>query len=76
MNPYTKAAQFLIRLIGLGFLIIGAILLAGNLMLQFSDRPVDGHFTGEIVLLLIGLFILITSTRFAKWITRNLDDDE
>lgn len=76
MNPYTKAAQLLIRLIGLGFLIVGATLLGGNLMLHFSGRPVDGHLTGEIVLLLIGLFILIISTRLAKWITRSLDDDE
>lgn len=78
MNPYTKAAQFLIRLVGFGFLIVSIVLLSGNLVLMLADRPTDtsGALALEAMPFLIGAVVLWKSTTLARSLTRDLGEDE
>lgn len=78
MNPYTKAAQFVIRMIGLGGIIISAILLIGNLMLHLSNRPTEPRATLflEAVPFLVGVVVLCYSTHLARRFTRDLSDED
>ncbi len=78
MNPYTKAAQFVIRLVGVGFAIVSLALLSGNAVLMLASRPTDapGALVLEGIPFLIGAVVLWKSTALAKALTRDLGEDE
>ena len=76
MNPYTKAASVVIRLIGFGFVAVGLLLLAGDLFLVFVRHEPGRHWMLglEGLLLLIGGFVLWKSTDFAKRLTQDFEE--
>ncbi len=76
MNPYFKAALFLIRLIAAGFAIFGITLLCGDLFLLLSHKPISGRGTLalKVLPLLIGLLLFVKSYALAKHLTRDFDE--
>lgn len=77
MNPYTKAAQFVIRLAGFGVVAVSVILLLGNVVLILSDRPPERALvvTLESFCFAFGCVILWKSTSLAERLTGELDDN-
>ncbi len=75
MNPYFKAALFLIRLIAAGFVIFGFTLLCSDLFLMLSHKPVSGPGTLALKALpiLIGLVLFLKSYALAKHLTKDFD---
>jgi hypothetical protein len=76
MNPYFRAALFLIRLIAAGFGIFGITLLCSDLFLLLSHKPISGPGTLALKLLplLIGLALFVKSHSFAKRLTRDFEE--
>jgi hypothetical protein len=77
MNPYTRAAQFVIRLVGFGFVIVSVILLSSDLLLALSGRATGRPATLvlEAIPFLVGSAIIWKSTAMAARLTRDLDDE-
>jgi hypothetical protein len=76
MNPYFKAALFLIRLIAAGFAIFGITLLCSDVFLMLSHKPISGPGTLALKLLplLIGLVLFLKSYALAKRLTRDFEE--
>ena len=76
MNPYYKAALFLIRLIAAGFAIFGITLLCSDLFLMLSHKPVSGPGTLALKALpiLIGLVLFLKSYALAKHLTKDFEE--
>jgi hypothetical protein len=76
MNPYFRAALFLIRLIAAGFAIFGITLLCGDVFLLLSHKPISGPGTLALKLLplLIGLVLFLKSYSLAKRLTRDFEE--
>jgi hypothetical protein len=76
VNPYFKAALFLIRLIAAGFCIFALTLFAGDVFLILSHKPVSpgGSLALKAVPLLIGLVLYIKSFALAKYLTRDFEE--
>jgi len=76
MNPYFKAALFLIRLIAAGFAIFGITLLCGDVFLMLSHKPVSS--TGTLALkalpIVIGLVLFLKSYALAKHLTKDFEE--
>ena len=76
MNPYTKAALFLIRLVAFAFILFGGLELGAE---YFAHRQ---NKTGsnavwlflEIFSLLIGLVLLFKSKSIARKLTEDFED--
>ncbi len=76
MNPYTKAASFVIRLIAFGFILFGALPLGANYFAHRQHKPSAGIFwiALEILSLLLGLVLLFKSGALAKKLTEDLEE--
>ena len=76
MNPYFKAALFLIRLIAAGFAIFGITLLCSDVFLLLSHKPISGPGTIALKLLplLVGLVLFLKSYALAKRLTRDFEE--
>lgn len=76
MNPYTRAATFVIRLVALAFFLLGALPLSADYFARRQGKPTSG--TGwlllEIVSLLIGFVLLFKSHKIAKKLTEDFDE--
>ena len=77
MNPYTKAALFVIRLVGAGFLFVGLALLAGDLFVILAQHEPGRRamLALECVLLIAGVVVLWNSSALAKRLTRDFEDE-
>ena len=77
MNPYTKAALFLLRMIAFGFVLV-SVLQLGSLVFYFAGpkKPViDWVSVGlRSIPLLIGLVLLIKSYAIARKLTEHFDE--
>lgn len=77
MNPYTKAALFLIRLIAFGCILCSLLLLASYAFYLNADKkPDDGMFSLALktLPLLIGFVLLLKSSAIAKKLTEDFED--
>lgn len=76
MNPYFKAALFLIRLVAAGFVILGGTLLCSDLFLILSHKPVSGAGTLALKALpiLIGFVLFLKSYGMAKHLTKDFEE--
>jgi len=77
MNPYTKAALFVIRMIAFGCILCSLLLLASYVFyLKTEKRPDVG--TLSIILkslpLLFGFVLLFKSSAIAKKLTEDFDE--
>ena len=76
MNPYNKAAVFVIRLIASGFMLFGLINVAFYLLQTYLDKT-DAQLARFILpglFVLIGLTILIKSSAIATRLTQDFDE--
>ena len=76
MNPYFKAALFLIRLIAAGFAICGITLLCSDVFLFLSHKPISapGVLALKLLPLLIGLALFLKSDSLARRLTRDFEE--
>jgi hypothetical protein len=76
MNPYFRAALFLIRLIAAGFCIFSITLLCSDVFLMLSHRPISGsaRLALKSLPLLIGFVLFLKSYALAKHLTRDFDE--
>jgi hypothetical protein len=76
MNPYFKAALFLIRFIAAGFLIFGITLLCSDIFLMLSHKPVSrpAILALKSLPLLIGLVLFLKSYALAKNLTKDFEE--
>jgi len=76
MNPYTKAARFIIRLVAFAFILFGALPLGLDYFARRQQQPAAGTFWLflEIFSLLLGVVLLIKSREIAKKLTENFDE--
>lgn len=75
MNPYCKAALFLIRVIACGIIILSVVYLG----LDFLVEKTGKHANSELVFFkifcgFIGLVLLFTSNTIARKLTRDFDE--
>ena len=79
MNPYARAAQFLVRLAGSGFVAISAILLLCNIAaVSVIEHPPEGPLAIglEVLCLAAGCAILWKSKAIARRLAGDLWDDD
>ena len=76
MNPYTKAALFITRLVAFGFILFGALPLGADYFARRQNKPSGGTIWLflEIVSLLLGLVLLFKSDAIAKKLTEEFDE--
>lgn len=77
MNPYTRAALFLIRLIAFGFILTGALLLGAYFFsLKAGKHPEGGIISLSLktLPLLVGLVLLFKSYAIARKLTEDFDE--
>ena len=77
VNPYTKAATFVLRLAGVGMVLISFVLLAGNLMMHLTQHKVDAPalLILESLPLPLGIVVLWKSTAMARRLTDYLEGE-
>jgi hypothetical protein len=76
MNPYTKAALFLIRLIAFGCIMTSLLLLGSYIFyLKTGRHPADGVLSLilKTLPLIIGVVLLVKGYAIAKKLTEDLD---
>ena len=76
MNPYTKAALFIIRMVAFAFVLFGALPLGADYFARRQHKPAAGTLWLflEIFSLLLGVVLLIKSREIAKKLTENFDE--
>ena len=76
MNPYTKAAQFIIRLVAFAFVLFGALPLGADYFARRQNKPAAGTLWLflEIFSLLLGFVLLFKSGAIAKKLTKDFDE--
>jgi hypothetical protein len=77
MNPYTKAALFLIRMIAFGCILCSLLLLASYVFyLRAEKKPDDGVISLilKTLPLLVGFVLLCKSGAIAKKLTEQFDE--
>mgnify|MGYP006326496857 CR=1 FL=1 len=76
MNPYTKAALFIVRLVAFAFVLFGALPLGLDYFARRQHKPAAGTLWLflEIFSLLLGVVLLIKSREIAKKLTENFDE--
>jgi hypothetical protein len=78
MNPYVKAALFVVRLAGFGLAAIGLFLLASNAALVATRQSVQKPtaLALEALTFLAGIAVLWKSGAIARRIVGGLDEDD
>lgn len=76
LNPYAKAARFVLRLVGFGLMLISFTLLATDLFLLLAERKTGGPWSWVIKSLpfVAGLVIFWISGSLARRLTRQFDE--
>ena len=76
MNPYTKAALFIIRLIAFAFILFGALQLGADYFAHRQHKPSSSTLWLflEIFSLLLGFVLLFKSREIAKKLTKDFDE--
>lgn len=76
MNPYTKAASFVVRLVAFAFILFGALPLGANYFASRQHKPSGSMIWMilEILSLLVGFVLLIKSTTIAKKLTEDFEE--
>jgi uncharacterized membrane protein HdeD (DUF308 family) len=76
MNPYTRAALFLIRLIAFAFILFGALELGAEYFAHRQHKAAGNAFWlfAEVFSLLLGLVLLFKSGEIAKKLTEDFED--
>ena len=76
MNPYTKAALFIIRLIAFAFVLFGALPLGADYFARRQNKPAAGliWLFLEIFSLLLGFVLLFKSREIAKKLTEDFEE--
>lgn len=76
MNPYTKAALFIIRLIAFAFILFGALQLGADYFASRQNKPSAGTLWLflKVFSLLLGFVLLFKSSAIAKKLTEDFDD--
>lgn len=79
MNPYRRAALFFLRLTGVGCLVIGLVLLGGEVMGSMTKRPVKSPWFVVVLeagLTLAGAMLLVRSSAIATRWTEQFEEPE
>jgi len=76
MNPYTKAALFIIRLFAFAFILFGALPLGADYFARHQNQPRGSTLwlMLEILSLLLGIVLLFKSGAIAKKLTEDFDE--
>jgi small-conductance mechanosensitive channel len=77
VNPYCRAALFLIRLVAIGLVVTGLMLLAGDVVNWMARSPVATRtwvVPLEVLLMIIGALLLLRSRKLAHRFTEQFDD--
>ena len=76
MNPYTKAATFVIRLVAFAFVLFGALPLGADYFARRRGQPSAGTIWLflEIFSLLLGFVLLFKSGEIAKKLTEDFEE--
>ena len=76
MNPYTKAALFVIRLVACAFVLFGALALGADYFARRQNKPAAGTFWLflEIFSVLLGFVLLFKSREIAKKLTEDFEE--
>lgn len=76
MNPYPRAAAFVLRLVAFGLILFGALPLGMNYFAARQQKPTSGvlWMALEILSLLAGIVLLFTSGAVAKKLTEDLEE--
>ena len=76
MNPYKKAALFIIRLVAFAFILFGSLQLGAEYFARRQHKP-SGSMIWlflEIFSLLLGFVLLFKSGAIAKKLTEDFDE--
>ena len=76
MNPYTKAALFIIRLAAFAFILFGALPLGADYFARRQGKPSAGTIWLflEIFSVLLGFVLLFKSGAIARKLTEDFDE--
>ena len=76
MNPYAKAALFIIRLVAFAFVLFGALPLGADYLARRQNKPNAGTvwLFLEIFSLLLGFILLFKSREIAKKLTEDFEE--
>lgn len=76
MNPYTKAALFIIRLVAFAFILFGALALGADYFASRQNTPNPGKIWLflKIFFLVLGFVLLFKSGAIAKKLTEDFDE--
>ena len=76
MNPYTKAALFIIRLVAFALVLFGALPLGADYFVRRQNKPIGSKLWLflEIFSLLLGFVLLFKSGAIAKKLTEDFED--
>jgi hypothetical protein len=76
MNPYTKAATFVIRMVAFAFVLFGALPLGADYFARRQGKPGAGTIWLflEIFSLLLGFALLFKSREIAKKLTEDFEE--
>jgi hypothetical protein len=76
MNPYTKAALFIIRLVAFAFILFGTLPLGADYLARRQNKP-SGSAVWlflEIFAILLGFVLLFKSGAIAKKLTEDFEE--
>jgi hypothetical protein len=79
VNPYRRAALFFLRLAGTGCLVIGLLLLGGEVAGSLTQRPVKSPWFVVVLeagLALAGVLLLTRARSIAARWTKQFDEPE
>lgn len=76
MNPYRKAALFIIRLVAFAFILFGALQLGADYFTRRRGQPSAEMIwlILEILSVLLGIVLLLKSGTIAKKLTEDFDE--
>lgn len=76
MNPYTKAATFVIRLVAFAFILFGALPLGADYFAHRQNKPIGSTLWLflEIFSLLLGIVLLFKGGAIAKKLTEDFEE--
>jgi hypothetical protein len=77
MNPYTKAARFLIRMVAFGFILFGVLLLSSYVFYFAGHKKPDEGVLWMILKslpVIFGLVLLLKSHAIARKLTEDFDE--
>lgn len=75
MNPYRKAASFVLRLVAFAFILFGILPLGADYLVSRQTKPnITLWLFLEILSVLLGIVLLIKSGAIAKKLTEDFEE--